>query len=87
MKVLNSSTDGFYIAKQDLLLRGTGDIFGLRQSGIPEFKFADPLNDKVILEKVLDESSKILREDPQLKSEKNKNLKRAIDKLLSAKAN
>ncbi|MFV9838456.1 MAG: ATP-dependent DNA helicase RecG [Aaplasma endosymbiont of Hyalomma asiaticum] len=42
LRVLRDSQDGFYIAEQDLVLRGGGDMLGSRQSGIAVFKFADP---------------------------------------------
>ena len=43
IKILKQSDDGFYIADQDLKLRGFGDITGFQQSGIKNFKFADPI--------------------------------------------
>lgn len=50
MQIMVASTDGFYLSQQDLELRGAGDYFGTRQSGLPEFKVADPVEDGVILE-------------------------------------
>ena len=50
MNIMVESTDGFYLSQQDLELRGAGDYFGTRQSGLPEFKVADPIEDGVILE-------------------------------------
>ncbi len=44
LKVLENSNDGFYIASEDLKLRGPGDFFGIRQSGEMDFKFADIYN-------------------------------------------
>ncbi len=43
LKILNKSNDGFYIAEEDLKLRGPGDLFGIRQSGEMEFKIADKI--------------------------------------------
>ena len=46
LKILRSSTDGFLIAEEDLKLRGYGDILGFQQSGIKNFRFADPVHHK-----------------------------------------
>ena len=43
IKILKKSDDGFYIAEEDLKLRGFGDLIGYQQSGVKNFKFADPL--------------------------------------------
>ena len=48
-ELLNESNDGFYIASEDLKLRGPGDFFGIRQSGELQFKMADVLADGEIL--------------------------------------
>ena len=49
LEVLNHSNDGFYIAEQDLKLRGPGDMFGVRQSGILNFRIADIYQDADML--------------------------------------
>lgn len=49
LNIINKSNDGFYIASEDLKLRGSGDFFGVRQSGDIEFKMADIFNDADIL--------------------------------------
>lgn len=49
LSVLRSSQDGFFIAEQDLLLRGGGDVLGYRQSGAVEFRFADPFDVRTVL--------------------------------------
>ncbi|BBF42054.1 ATP-dependent DNA helicase RecG [Lachnospiraceae bacterium KM106-2] len=49
LEILNKSNDGFYIAEEDLKLRGPGDLFGIRQSGLLEFKMADVFQDAAIL--------------------------------------
>ncbi len=49
LEILNHSNDGFYIAEEDLKLRGPGDMFGIRQSGLLEFKLADVFTDAKIL--------------------------------------
>ena len=50
IKILKSSNDGFYIAEEDMNLRGFGDILGYQQSGIKEFKIADPIHHKDLFE-------------------------------------
>jgi ATP-dependent DNA helicase RecG len=49
LKILCESQDGFYIAEKDMMLRGSGDILGTRQSGCMEFKFADLYKDRELL--------------------------------------
>ncbi len=49
LNIINKSNDGFYIASEDLKLRGSGDFFGVRQSGEMEFKMADVFNDSDVL--------------------------------------
>ena len=43
IKILKESDDGFYIAEEDLKLRGFGDLVGYQQSGLKNFRFADPI--------------------------------------------
>lgn len=49
LRVLEESNDGFFVAKQDLKLRGPGDFFGIRQSGEMDFKLADIYQDADIM--------------------------------------
>ncbi len=66
LDVLVKSNDGFYIAGEDLKLRGPGDLFGLKQSGIMEFKIADIFNDMDLLKEASDTAKALLLEDEQL---------------------
>lgn len=50
MQIMTKTTDGFLLAEEDLKMRGSGEIFGIRQSGIPEFQVADIVEDYPILE-------------------------------------
>ena len=50
IKILKSSNDGFFIAEQDMKLRGFGDVLGYQQSGIKDFKLADPVQHKDLFE-------------------------------------
>lgn len=70
LKILNCSNDGFYIAEEDLKLRGPGDLFGIRQSGVMEFKIADIYQDSTLLKKISSTVDRILREDNDLSSGK-----------------
>lgn len=52
LSILNHSNDGFFIAQEDLKLRGPGDLFGIRQSGAMEFRIADIYQDADLLQRV-----------------------------------
>ena len=69
LKILNESNDGFYIASQDLKLRGPGDLFGIRQSGSLRFVLADVFQDAGILQKAAKWADYILEQDERLDSE------------------
>lgn len=79
LEILNRSNDGFFIASEDLRLRGPGDLFGIRQSGILDFKIADVFQDASLLQEAANDASCILSEDPQLVSEDMQKLRRHID--------
>ena len=78
LDILNHSNDGFFIASEDLKLRGPGDIFGIRQSGDLEFKLADIFTDANILKTVSDEVDELLAEDPELTSEEHVELNKKL---------
>lgn len=61
MEIISSSTDGFFIAEQDLKLRGSGDIFGYRQHGEDGLLIADAVTDFEILKSAVEESENLLR--------------------------
>jgi ATP-dependent DNA helicase RecG len=69
LDILNRSNDGFYIASEDLKLRGPGDFFGIRQSGDMEFKLADIFTDANILKTVSEAVNHMLELDPRLEQE------------------
>ena len=85
LDVLNKSNDGFYIASEDLKLRGPGDIFGIRQSGDLEFQLADIYTDAVTLKKVSEDVNRILEQDENLEQEENQELKKRLDRFLEEK--
>ncbi len=64
LKILNESNDGFYISSQDLKLRGPGELFGIRQSGIMKFELGDVFADAPVLQQASEEADRLLREDP-----------------------
>lgn len=49
MRIMTESTDGFYLSQKDLELRGSGDLFGVKQAGLPEFKYADIVKHENVL--------------------------------------
>ena len=77
---MQETNNGFVIAEKDLELRGSGEFFGTKQHGIPEFKIANLFTDMTILQLVQGLANRIIAEDPQLKMEKNKELKIMVDK-------
>lgn len=82
LEVLNQSNDGFFIAEEDLKLRGPGDIFGFRQSGDLEFKLADVFTDANILKQVSKEVDLILKADPFLEIPEHQELKHWMEQYL-----
>ncbi len=66
LHILRSSNDGFYIAEQDLLLRGPGEVLGTKQTGIAEFKIADLIRDQSLIPQAQQLAAKVLLSYPQL---------------------
>jgi len=63
MKVMTDTNDGFEVARRDLELRGPGDFFGTKQSGLPEFKLADMVADYELLEQAREDASDLVARD------------------------
>lgn len=80
MKTMQDTNDGFVIAEKDLELRGSGEFFGTKQHGLPEFKIANLFEDMKVLKLVQSLAIKIEQEDPKLELEKNERLKKLVDK-------
>ena len=78
LEILNKSNDGFYIAEEDLKLRGPGDFFGIRQSGLLEFKLGDVYQDGDILKAASETAAQILELDEDLSLEQNEILKQRL---------
>lgn len=66
LRIIFEHTDGFEISRQDLLLRGPGEFFGVRQSGILMLRFADPERDKNLLNNARDVAEEMLHDHPEL---------------------
>ena len=63
---MRRSNGGFFIAEQDLLLRGPGDLLGVRQWGQPYFRLADLTRDKDLLQQAAEAAKALLSRDPHL---------------------
>ena len=79
MKIMKDTDNGFIVAEKDLELRGSGEFFGTRQHGLPEFKIANLFEDVSVLKDVQNLSAKIERTDPKLEREENKRLSKLVE--------
>ena len=70
LETLRRSEDGFEIAEEDFRLRGGGDPLGLRQSGFPAYRFADPVRHRSLMMAAADDARLVLARDPDLTSER-----------------
>jgi len=75
---VTGTNDGFRLAEVDLELRGPGDFFGTRQSGLPEFRVADLLRDGAMLEEARREAFALVHADPQLAASEHRGLRGAL---------
>jgi ATP-dependent DNA helicase RecG len=66
LRAMQKTTDGFKIAEEDLNLRGPGEFFGIRQSGLPDFRVAHIIRDTPILIEARKEAFRLIQEDPDL---------------------
>jgi ATP-dependent DNA helicase RecG len=81
LKIMCATNDGFKIAEKDLELRGPGDIEGTRQSGMLNFKLADIVQDRPLLEVAKKYADTILGDDPELSSAENLMIKQYLHAL------
>ncbi len=82
LQILKSSNDGFFIAEQDLKLRGPGDLFGLRQSGALDFRIADIYEDGELLQAASQDAVYVMQTDPALARPENRELKQRMQHFL-----
>jgi ATP-dependent DNA helicase RecG len=75
LSILTETNNGFKIAEKDLEIRGPGDIEGTRQSGLLNFKLANIVQDRELLELAREKAADLLEKDPELESEENTALK------------
>ena len=80
MKVIASTNDGFVIAEKDLELRGSGEFFGTKQHGLPEFKIANLFEDIETLKQIQGIAIEIIDKDPLLEKEENKEFRLLVQK-------
>jgi ATP-dependent DNA helicase RecG len=78
LSAMTATNDGFKIAEADLALRGPGDFFGTRQSGLPEFRVADLLRDAAALEAARRDAATLIRDDPHLLAPTHRALRAAL---------
>jgi ATP-dependent DNA helicase RecG len=78
VQAMVESSDGFRLAEVDLQLRGPGEFFGTRQSGLPEFRVADLLRDAGLLEEARREAQAIVAADPELRAPEHAGLRHAL---------
>lgn len=83
LEILNHSNDGFFIAGEDLRLRGPGDLFGIRQSGIMDFRLGDVFQDAEILKSASEAAKILLDKDPRLAKPENDMLRNMLEQVLS----
>ena len=81
--IMCKTSDGFKIADKDLELRGPGDFFGSRQSGIPTLKIAELTENMDTVRESKQASEELLKDDPRLKKEENLRLRKAVAQLFT----
>ena len=85
LQTIVKTSDGFEIAEVDLKLRGPGDIAGTQQSGIIRLKIADLVKDQEILQLARSYANILIKNDPNLDLEENKNIRSELNKITSNK--
>jgi ATP-dependent DNA helicase RecG len=78
LEALAATQDGFALAEEDLRLRGPGETWGTRQSGLPRFRLADLARDRGLLEEARDAARGLVERDPWLLDPAHARLRRAL---------
>lgn len=78
LRVFTESEDGFHIAREDMRLRGMGDLFGERQHGEPMFRVADPLRDEELLLRARQAAERMMSVDPDLERPEHAGVRRLL---------
>ncbi len=78
LQVVVDTEDGFEISRADLQMRGMGDLFGARQSGLPAFRIADPINDEVLNTSARATAERMLASDPALERKENTGVRQLL---------
>jgi ATP-dependent DNA helicase RecG len=80
MDIMTRTNNGFLIAEEDLRIRGPGEIYGTRQSGMPSFRVADLVKDMRLLEVARQEAFHLLEHDPDLSRPEHAALREAVER-------
>lgn len=81
LQILNKSNDGFFIASEDLKLRGPGDMFGVRQSGDFAFKVGDIYTDSTVLKEASDAADYLFQTDRMLEKPENEGIRKHLEQM------
>lgn len=86
LQTMAQSNDGFKIAEVDLKLRGPGDFLGIKQSGLPDFKYVNIIEDQNLLDIAKEKAQAILLADPKLDKPEHQNLKKTFEPYFNQKS-
>ena len=75
---MEATSDGFRIAEEDLVMRGPGELLGVRQAGLPRLRFGDLVQHVELLAAAREEADRVVGEDPDLSRPEHAALRRAL---------
>jgi ATP-dependent DNA helicase RecG len=81
IRALCECHDGFHLAEEDLRLRGPGELFGRRQSGLPGFRFGDLRRDQPLLVRARELANELTEKDPDLQLPEHADTRRALERM------